>query len=1251
VANFDFSADQAIIIADDTAGPNGWDPSLAGILIGLNKYMIGLGDGGAAFFDVFQLNIGKSNTRSGSGAAATAVNPGDAAWSSPSPIALPADATPRLYEKETPLLEAFDRGLGPDVTRIGRRLDKQQVAAFPLAAQRVRGQLGSQCNLLWGFRGTPATMTPAGRDLFTNLLAGNPCAARVAYVYNTDTASRDSFQSLLTSRGVGVDLVTVVAAETFDFSNDLAIIIGDDTAAAGAAGAWGTAPALAHINAAGKPIVGVGQGGYTFFDQLSLAIGFSNGVAGNGADAVVVNDTQAIYAAPYPIAATTGATLPLYSATTPKVDIVVLGAAPPGVALIGRAPATQQNYPLISQRGAKGECYALWGFRGAPTSAASGINMTTIGQDLFMNMVLGKPCGEAPSASADLSIGKTGAPDPATAGANLTYKLTVANAGPSTATAVKVTDTLPAGVALISVTPSQGTCSFGATVICQLGSLTAGGAVASVTLVVKPNAAGKLANSASVSSAVSDPNGANNIASLNTNVNPAPVIPPVLALPYTQFINIPIQAFLQNDLTIAGIEITQGVQCFDTSKGLASCPNNSLPVIAKKDTTARIYLKCTSLILASCSKSNVPVRLHIFANGVEYIANALGKATSSINQATHDGAEIYFNVNFSSDVPVSFYAEVDPNNAISESNESNNRSPASGTFTLNFRNRTTMHIVGQRLRYHPSGYAGTQYAGGSAVNGVAASWFSQVLPIRNNGISYSVASGYKDWTTSLGGADGQHALIQSLNLQWIMQNTFSWLFGSGSFTGARHVYGWAPSAGYGGGHADMPVYPHAGGLGVVGIGSDAAGADTDNPGSGTLIFGHELTHDHNVLHTNTADSCGSSDGNADFPYSSSSIQEFGFNPITGKIYDPATTHDLMSYCPSGGSKQGWISPFTWNKMFNNLSASALSTAAAPTASYSSTLVINATIGNPALGPESGHFGDLHKVDSDAPLTAMPAGAYSVELRNGATVLGSQTFSVSFESEYGAGNPLLRFKAAGAGTPTPQASVAFVMPWAEGTTSIVLLHGATVLESRAVSAGAPSVLITSPSAPVSWAAGTTQTLTWTGADPDGDALHYSVFYSNDGSEWELLESGITGSSFDLNVDALAGGANVRFRVVATDGVNVGFDETNVPISVPDKLPIAAITDPGAAGKVVLPGDLLLATGMGSDLEDGTLPDEALAWSSDRQGVLGSGPSLAINTLQPGLHTITLTVHDSAGQAATTTAQVFVGIRVALPIARR
>jgi uncharacterized repeat protein (TIGR01451 family) len=1245
---FDFTADQAILIGDDTGtDAAGWAGSAVAInnLATAGKNIIGIGYGGSHLFNALQLSIGRGNALPGTDAGATAVNPGDAVWSTPNAIPLPANLHPSLYWLTTPLLGVLNNNLGPNVTRIGSHLQNQDVTTYPLIAQRIQQRAGFTCDTLWGFRRAPNAMAPAGQDLFENIVRGNPCAGRVAYVYNTDTASRDAFQALFTDRGITVDLVTLAAAETFNFANDLAIVIGDDT---GLNGAWGTALAVSHINGAGKPIVGVGEGGYAYFGQLSLAIGFAHGAHVTGKDAIVVDGSQAIYAAPYPIATSTGATLALYSAATGVVEISVPGAPPAGVSRIGRTPADQTHYPLISQRGGKGECYALWGFRGAPSSPASGITMTALGKDLFVNMVLGKACGEAPSASADLRISKTSAPTPATAGLNMTYKLTVSNAGPNTATGVKVTDPLPAGVTFVSVTPSQGVCGFVAGVICHLGSLAPGGAVASVTIVVTPQKPGKLTNSASVSSPVSDPNSANNSIAIDTTVNPALNVPPLLALPYYQFVDAPIQAFPLSDLSIFGIEITQGIQCFDTSKGLASCANNSLPVVAKKDATARIYLHCTNLILASCTKNNVPVRLHIFANGVEYIANTNGKATPSINQATHDDAEVYFNVNFSNDVVVSFYAEVDPNHAISESSESNNRYPSSGTIALNFRKRGTLNIVGDRLRYHPSGYSGQQYAGGTAVNGVAASWYSQVLPMKNNGINYWVASGYKDWTTNLGGGDGQHALIQSLNLQWLMQNTFSWLFGTGSLTGARHVYGWAPSAGYSGGHADMPIYPHAGGLGVVGIGSDAAGTDTDNPGSGTLIFGHELTHDYNVLHTNTSDSCGSSDDNADFPYASSSIQEFGFNPITGKIYDPASTHDLMSYCPSGGSKQGWISPFTWNKMYNKLAPTALAAAAAPTATYTSTLVFNATISNGT--PTTGQLGELHKVDAAAPLDLVPSGAYSVELRNGATTLISQTFNVSFESEYGAGNPLLRFNAAGAGTPTPQAGVSFLMPWVEGTTSIVLLHGATVLDSRAVSAGAPSVLITSPSAPVSWPAGSTQTLSWSGADPDGGALTYSVFYSNDGGEWELLESGLTGTSLAVNVDALAGGANTRFRVVANDGVNVGFDETNAPISVPDKLPAAAISEPGP-GAVVRPGDLLLATGMGSDLEDGMLPDEALEWSSDRQGALGSGPSLAISTLQPGPHTITLTVHDSAGQAASASVQVFVGTRVALPVQRR
>jgi hypothetical protein len=183
---------------------------------------------------------------------------------------------------------------------------------------------------------------------------------------------------------------------------------------------------------------------------------------------------------------------------------------------------------------------------------------------------------------------------------------------------------------------------------------------------------------------------------------------------YLPLLDFPIFLLPTEDLSIHGIEITQGIQCFDTSKGLASCPNNSLPVVAKKNTTARIYLKYSG---PSSGKAGVPVRLHLFANGVEYLANTWGKATPGINQGNADSANVWFNVNFSNDINVAFYAEVDPGHIIAETNETNNRFPSSGTFSLNFRRRGTVDIAGWRTRYHPSGYTGTQYAEGWAVNG------------------------------------------------------------------------------------------------------------------------------------------------------------------------------------------------------------------------------------------------------------------------------------------------------------------------------------------------------------------------------------------------------------------------------------------------------------------------------------------------------------------------------------------------------
>jgi hypothetical protein len=747
---------------------------------------------------------------------------------------------------------------------------------------------------------------------------------------------------------------------------------------------------------------------------------------------------------------------------------------------------------------------------------------------------------------------------------------------------------------------------------------------------------------------------------------PAPTATPVLPAFPLQYYNVPKNPILftiKPDFSIFNIEITQGIQCFNGQP--SGCSDDSLPLVLNKSTVARIYIHANDV---HSFYNNVPVRLHILAYGKEYLVDATGKSTSSINQAAHDSADIYFSA-YGSDTTIQFWAEVDPNH-IYNSSYSNPRYPIVGNIVMSFSNRRTMMVGGQRLNYHPSGYTGTNLAGGWAVNGGAAQWWNQVLPLGDNAINYFVRSGYLDWTTNLGTGDGQHALIQALNFLWIQENALSWWFGTGPFTGARHIYGWAPAQGYSGGHADMPIYPHAGGLGVVGIGSDAPGTSTDNPGSGALIFGHELTHDYNIKHTNTPDACGSNDSSSSFPYPNSSIQAFGFNTITGKIYDPALTHDLMSYCPSGGSKQGWIAPYTWNTMFGSLTPFASlaipvkgpvqgNTVPAGTlvqTAFTQSLVVNATLDNPNGNPTvTGHFGQLERITSGLAYT-VASGLYAIEERDGnGALLFSQSFNVDFTSEYnskGGALPPPPFPATATGAET----ISFVMPFADGTRTINLVYNPVqqpqqILDTRAVSLNAPQVTITSPIDAVDWPAKTTQVLTWTGTSLDKLPLTYSVFYSNDGGMgWVILASGLTTPSFNVIVDAMAGGSDVRFRVVASDGVNTGFDETPATITIPNHPPVPIISDP-VGGSIHLPGDLVVFTGAASDMEDGTLPPAALVWSDDVQGGLGIGPTVPINSLLPGKHTITLTATDSYGASSSTSVSILVAYPVYMPTIKK
>ncbi|OYN96869.1 hypothetical protein CGZ96_11275 [Enemella evansiae] len=125
--------------------------------------------------------------------------------------------------------------------------------------------------------------------------------------------------------------------------------------------------------------------------------------------------------------------------------------------------------------------------------------------------------------SADLSLAKTASPTTVAPGNNVTYTLTARNAGPSVATAVNITDVLPSGMSFVSATAPGATCTeSNGTVTCRADSLAVGGTI-TITIVAKVGAStpvGQLTNTGRISATTTDPNAANNTASVTVNVAP-----------------------------------------------------------------------------------------------------------------------------------------------------------------------------------------------------------------------------------------------------------------------------------------------------------------------------------------------------------------------------------------------------------------------------------------------------------------------------------------------------------------------------------------------------------------------------------------------------------------------------------------------------------------------------------------------------------------------------------------------------------
>jgi uncharacterized repeat protein (TIGR01451 family) len=154
---------------------------------------------------------------------------------------------------------------------------------------------------------------------------------------------------------------------------------------------------------------------------------------------------------------------------------------------------------------------------------------------LLVLLARGGPSAPAagPVDPADLSLTKSDNPDPVTQGSQLTYTITVTNAGPDSATNATVSDDLTNRVDFVSATASSGSCQgakgkgHGGKVSCNLGTVTSAGTV-TVTIVVTPTRAGTIFNTASVTSDLSDPQPNNNSDTETTTVQKPPPGPTCL---------------------------------------------------------------------------------------------------------------------------------------------------------------------------------------------------------------------------------------------------------------------------------------------------------------------------------------------------------------------------------------------------------------------------------------------------------------------------------------------------------------------------------------------------------------------------------------------------------------------------------------------------------------------------------------------------------------------------------------------------
>ena len=182
---------------------------------------------------------------------------------------------------------------------------------------------------------------------------------------------------------------------------------------------------------------------------------------------------------------------------------------------------------------------------------------------------------------------------------------------------------------------------------------------------------------------------------------------------------------------------------------------------------------------------------------------------------------------------------------------------------------------------------------------------------------------------------------------------------------------------------------------------------------------------------------------------------------------------------------------------------------------------------------------------------------------------------------------------------------------------------------------PVVTVTSPSNGSITTVGQSVMFAATATDTEDGNISGSISWSSD-------RDGVIGSGGTGSTSALTLGTHTITASVTDSGGLVGTASVAITVN-----PVAANTAPTvtigapAAGTTFARGSSITFSGTATDAQDGTISD-GLSWSSDLDGVIGSGASVSTAGLRGGLHVITASITDTGGLPGSAAISIFVNV---------